>query len=90
MNLVIKKNTLDIINELKQVDFICIGSGVDGQDEKDMKVPTKKALFLGNESTGIPRKILTKLDEIIKIEMKKDFDSLNVSVAAGILINRMK
>ena len=90
MKIVLKKNTLDIINELKQLDFKCYGSGLNGQNEKDLNIPKKRVLFLGNEATGIPKKILNKLDTIITIEMKRNFDSLNVSVAAGILINRMK
>jgi 23S rRNA (guanosine2251-2'-O)-methyltransferase len=90
MNIVLKKNTLDIINEIKQIGFKNYGAGLNGMDEKFLEVSAKRALFLGNESSGIPKKILSKLDEIVTIDMKRSFDSLNVSVAAGILINRMK
>jgi len=44
---------------------------------------------MGNEGEGLSKKVRAKLDEILTIEMKKEFDSLNVSVAAGILIDRI-
>ena len=47
-------------------------------------------LFLGSEGTGLSKKILSKLDKIISISMSNDFDSLNVSVAAGILVHSLK
>jgi 23S rRNA (guanosine2251-2'-O)-methyltransferase len=89
-NLVMKKNTLDVINELKQSGFTCVGAGFDGVDERDFVIPEKRVLFLGSEGLGIPKKIMNKLDNIVKIEMNRDFDSLNVSAAGAILINRMK
>lgn len=85
----ISKNVLDIINELKNEDFCCYGADMKGEDISQVSVKNKWALFLGNESEGLNRKILSKLDKIVSIKIKNDFNSLNVSVAAGILINRM-
>lgn len=51
--------------------------------EVDMKHPT--ALILGAEDLGVSRKSLQIADEAIKIPQADSFDSLNVSVAAGIL-----
>ena len=47
-------------------------------------------LVLGNESHGVSQDILKQADEIIKIEMSDKIDSLNVAIAAGILMNFYK
>jgi 23S rRNA (guanosine2251-2'-O)-methyltransferase len=49
----------------------------------------KIALIMGNEGEGLKKKVKEKLDKILSIDMKNSFDSLNVSVAAGILIDRI-
>jgi 23S rRNA (guanosine2251-2'-O)-methyltransferase len=48
----------------------------------DFKVPT--AIVMGSEDDGISDAIIRKADLLRKIPMNKRFDSLNVSVAAGI------
>lgn len=50
--------------------------------EVDFRVPT--ALVLGAEDKGVQPKILKMSDVVAKIPQVSDFDSLNVSVAAGI------
>ena len=47
-------------------------------------------LVLGNESHGVSEEIVKKADKIVKIEMNDAIDSLNVAVAAGILMNYYK
>ena len=47
-------------------------------------------LVLGNESHGVSEEIIKKADRIVKIEMNDAIDSLNVAVAAGILMNYYK
>jgi 23S rRNA (guanosine2251-2'-O)-methyltransferase len=44
------------------------------------------ALWMGNEDKGISRERLAQMDLKFRIEMMSDTDSLNVSVAAGILL----
>jgi 23S rRNA (guanosine2251-2'-O)-methyltransferase len=45
---------------------------------------------MGSEEKGLSNKVVKKLDQKISIPMEHSFNSLNVSVAAGILINRMQ
>ncbi len=85
-------NSADVINELKQIGFTLVGACMDGmevstfqKDEKD-----KVALFLGSEGKGLSNKTIKKLDKKVSISMSNNFDSLNVSVAAGILIHSIK
>jgi 23S rRNA (guanosine2251-2'-O)-methyltransferase len=52
--------------------------------ESDMKVPT--AVVMGAEDTGISKDVLKRADQLIRIPMAGTFDSLNVSVAAGMIL----
>jgi 23S rRNA (guanosine2251-2'-O)-methyltransferase len=61
-----------------------------GKDIRNVKLNRKRALFLGSEGTGLTSRVVSKLDEVVSIEMLHDFDSLNVGVAGGILIDRMR
>ncbi len=83
-------NTLDLANLLKQQGFTLYGAAMDGQDIKTCQIDTKHALFVGNEGEGLSLKIESRLDKKISIKMAHDFDSLNVSVATAILIDRMQ
>ncbi len=49
----------------------------------DFTRPT--AIIMGSEDVGVSLPLLRKSEELIKIPMHNEFDSLNVSVAAGIL-----
>ena len=47
-------------------------------------------LVLGNESHGVSSEIIKKANRVVKIEMNDSIDSLNVAVAAGILMTYYK
>jgi 23S rRNA (guanosine2251-2'-O)-methyltransferase len=52
--------------------------------ECDMTAPT--AVVMGAEDTGIGKDVLKRADALVRIPMAHEFDSLNVSVAAGIVL----
>lgn len=52
--------------------------------ECDMKIPT--VIVMGAEDTGISKDVLKRADQLIRIPMATNFDSLNVSVAAGMIL----
>ena len=89
MPFMITANILDHFNELGQLGFQIYGAAMDGENIKTMAFSAKKVLVLGSEGKGLSRKIENKLNKKISIEMKHAFDSLNVSAAAAILIDRM-
>ena len=89
MPLAVTQNIFDTINELKQTGFRFYGASMDGESIQHKKFAQKRVLVLGSEDKGISRRVCQKIDEMISIEMKRDFDSLNVSAAAAILIHRM-
>lgn len=85
-------NSFDLANELKQVGFSLVGADTEGYDIKTISREEKQqtALFLGNEGVGLSNRLAKKLDLKVSIKMENKFDSLNVSVAAGILIYALK
>jgi len=50
----------------------------------------KIALVLGNEVRGLPQSILQKADKILEIPMRGKKESLNVSIAFGVVIYGLK
>ena len=89
MPFVIIPNVLDVLNELKQVNFTVYGASMDGEEINKCQFNEKKVLVLGSEGEGLSKRAKSKVDKIISIEMKHEFDSLNVSAAAAILVHRM-
>ncbi|TLD83879.1 23S rRNA (guanosine(2251)-2'-O)-methyltransferase RlmB [Helicobacter sp. MIT 11-5569] len=81
-------NALDVANELKFAGFKLYGTDLECKDSAVI-TKGKKALFLGSEGGGLSSKILKKMDANLTISQKRDFDSLNVSTAGAILIDRM-
>ncbi len=86
---VLHKNILDVLNELKQIGHCLYGASMEGDPIKDKYFKERRTLILGSEDRGLSKRARSKLDETIAIEMRREFDSLNVSVAAAIMIHRM-
>lgn len=53
----------------------------------DTSAMNKHAILLGNEGDGLPGDLVTSCDEIVRIPMHAGIDSLNVAVAAGIVLH---
>ena len=47
-------------------------------------------IVLGNESHGVSKEVMDQADTFVKIDMNDSIDSLNVAVAAGIIMNYFK
>ncbi len=92
MPVAVSLSSYDLANELKQVGFSLVGADMEGYKLKSIERQEnqKTALFLGSESEGLSNKLKKKMDLRVAIEMANNFDSLNVSVAAGILIHHLK
>jgi len=85
----VEPKILDSFNELKQLGFTFYGASMDGEKVEDVIFSQKRVLVMGSEGKGLSRKVIAKLDKKVSIEMQHTFDSLNVSAAAAILIQRM-
>jgi len=90
MPFLIIPNILDVLNELKQVEFEVYGASMDGIALSECEFNSKKVLVMGSEGDGISKRAKAKIDKMVRIEMQREFDSLNVSAAAAIFIDRMR
>jgi len=90
MPIVLQKDIGSVLNELKQVSFKIYCADMHGEDVTKVKFEKKRVLVLGSEGEGLTNKVLKNCDKTIKIQMQREFDSLNVSVAFAILCDRMR
>jgi 23S rRNA (guanosine2251-2'-O)-methyltransferase len=90
MPLAIEHNIHDVLNDFKMSGFSSYGADMDGIDIRDAKISEKRVLVMGSEGDGLSSRIKSKLDNIVSIKMSHEFDSLNVSVAGAILMDRMR
>ncbi len=73
------------IDELKKQGIWFVCADMDGTTMYDLDLTGAIGLVVGNEGSGVSRLIKEKCDFTASIPMKGDIDSLNVSVAAGVL-----
>lgn len=78
-------NLAKTIEDLKKEGmwFVCADMGGTTMYQLDLKGPI--GLVIGNEGEGVGRLVKEKCDMVASIPMKGDIDSLNASVAAGVL-----
>ena len=79
-------NLNQTIKILKKEGFWIIGTDMDGIDFQSVKYPLKSALIIGSEGFGISRLVKESCDYVVRIPMNGQINSLNASVAAGIMI----
>ena len=90
MPFAIENNVHDVINDLKTSGFTIYGADMSGMDIQETRIDKKKVLVLGSEGEGLSSRVVSKLDCAVSIKMKHQFNSLNVSVAGAILMDRMR
>ena len=84
---ILKRPIQALVAELKTQGYQIIGTDVtEGVCPKTIKPASKRALMLGNESEGLDASMLDLCDIKLKIEMDEKCESLNVGVAAGIIL----
>lgn len=81
-------NIASLLDELKQRDVWVYGADMDGTDYRKCDFSGACAIVIGNEGKGISRLVREKCDVIVSLPMKGKINSLNASVAAGILMYR--
>ncbi len=89
LDFAVQPNTLDVLNELGLSGFTRYGAAMEGKDISGVSFKRRCALVLGSEGKGLSNRVLDKLDATVAIPMQRSFDSLNVGVAAGIIIHRI-
>lgn len=90
MPFALEHNIHTVLNDLKTSGFCVYGADMGGEDIKDVEIKRKRVLVLGSEGEGLTSRVVSKLDKVVSIKMSHQFDSLNVSVAGAILMDRMR
>ena len=80
------KNLNRAIEELKAAGVWVVGTAMDGEDALSCDLSGPVALVIGSEGEGVARLTLEKCDRTVSLPMKGKIESLNASVAAGILM----
>lgn len=79
-------NLSQTIDYLKDKGYWIFGTDMDGTDYKKMDYSGRICIIVGNEGKGISPLIYKKCDFIASIPMRGTINSLNASVATGIIL----
>ena len=83
-------NISDTIDRFKKYGYRVYGAEADGEKfYYEEEYPDKVCLVLGSEGNGMRKKVKEHCDKIVKIHLKGHINSLNVSVAGGIILAEM-
>lgn len=82
-------NLSNTIKKLQSLGFWIYGAESGGKDFRSIKYDGKTCLVIGSEGHGLKQIVNNACDEIISLPMKGKINSLNASVAAGVLIYEM-
>ena len=80
-------NLARLIEQLKERNIWVVGTTGDANKEYtewDWTLPT--AIFLGSEGSGLHRLVRERCDELVRIPLLGRLESLNVAVAAGVIL----
>ena len=80
------KNLNRALEELKAEGLWITGAAMDGESAWSADLTGPIALVIGSEGDGIARLTLEKCDRVVSLPVKGHIDSLNASVAAGVLM----
>ncbi len=81
--------SLDTIFEAVKQKCQIVCADMDGTNIFNTKVEKNHAILIGNEGNGVSDKALKECDIKISLPMQNDFESLNASVSAGIIMYQL-
>lgn len=79
-------NLRNTLMNLKKIGYWVIGTDADGKNYKEINYQGKVALVIGSEGFGLKHIVRETCDEVASIPIQGKVNSLNASVAAGIMI----
>ena len=83
-------NLVNTIKVLKDKGYWIIGTDMNGTSYNDMKYDMPICLVIGNEGKGMSRLVKESCDYVVSIDMVGKTNSLNASVATGIMIAKIQ
>ena len=90
VKIVLVNNLCETLKKLQKENYFVYSAFMDGEDYEMVDYADKKILVIGNEGKGVSNIVENITDVKISIPMVGKVNSLNASVAAGILIFKMK
>ncbi len=83
-----RDSAFDLIHEQKSqgIHVMAVETGEESEDYTKAGYPDNLLLLVGNEAEGLPEEILAAADSVVSIPMKGVKKSLNVAVAAALVI----
>lgn len=87
-----QEDPLAVIQTLKNDDWsiVALEQGDEAVELQTFQSPEKVCLIIGHEVTGVPEDQLALADHKVHIPMLGKKQSLNVSVATGIMLNQLR
>lgn len=79
-------NLVRAVEQLKAAGFWVYGADIEGQAAHKKDLKGRIALIMGSEGSGIARLLREACDAMVRIPSSGQVDSLNVSVATGVLL----
>lgn len=89
VNIYVVNNLYQAVLKLKEADYVIVGSSLDGESPNTIP-DVNKVLIVGNEGEGMSHILKRSSDYLVKIPMLGTANSLNASVAAALLIYKLK
>ena len=86
VNIIKVVNIVQALRELKKYGYWIVSTDMNGTDYRTIDYKGKTAIVIGNEGKGISDVVRKNSDFIASIPMRGSVNSLNASVAAGIII----
>lgn len=83
---VIVDDLASAIDEIKGEGITVYAAHLDGVDLNEIQMADKRAIMIGNESKGLSKEIADKADQLVKIPMSGNVESLNAAIAAAVLM----
>ncbi len=81
------ENSKKLVELLKKKNITLVGGDANGNvSYKDIRNHENVAIVLGNEANGISEELIASLDKKVSIPMEEGIESLNVAVAAGLMM----
>ena len=90
VKIVLVNNLCEALKKLQKENYFVYSAFMNGEDYETIDYADKKVLVIGNEGKGVSNIVENITDVKVSIPMIGKVNSLNASVAAGILIFKMK
>ena len=91
LNILTYNSIFSLVKKMRSNDYWIFGveKGIENSININDMPNANIAILLGNEKSGLSNELLRKLDGVCSIQTSNNVDSLNVSVAAGIVMEKI-